>query len=37
MSDGESITIKAEEEEDPLDVIPKDDDDTLDDLYMPPN
>lgn len=34
MSDGESTTL---EDEDPPEVIPEDDDETLDDLYMPPS
>ena len=38
MSDGESTTLEADEDEDPHEIIPEEDDeDALADLYMPPN
>lgn len=38
ISDVESTTIEAEVDEDPPEVIPEeDDDDALDDMYLPPS
>lgn len=36
MSDDKSTTLEADEDEYPPEVIPKDDDEALDELYMPP-
>lgn len=36
MSDAELTSLDVNDDEDPQEIIPYDDDETLDDLYMPP-